>query len=111
MNDLPETRDYLFMEFRVKRMRYFGSLPFIVLDPAFRSVLKPASRRGEDSRFYPLDLFRAEKLKEVGGLFSVTEPEGIVKTSTHDVGVELAAVTVVHLSLKSVTEAVVGHAF
>src|SRR5438132_7165214 len=111
MDDLPEALDYLFVEFWVKRMCDFGSLRFVVFDGSFRGVLKPSPRRGENSCFDLFDLLRAEKLQEVGSLLSVANPEGIIKTSAYDVGVELAAVTVVHLSLKSVTETVVGHAF
>ena len=47
----------------------------------------------------------------MGSLLAVADPEGIIETSAHDVGVELAAITVVHLSLKGVTETVIGHAF
>ena len=44
-------------------------------------------------------------------LLAVADPEGVIETSADDVGVELAAVSVVHLSLKGVTETVIGHAF
>jgi hypothetical protein len=111
MDDLPETLDYLFMEFRVKRVGDFGSLPFVVLIGTLRGILKPAARGSEDSCFDLFDLLRAEKLQEMGSLLAVTDPEGIIKTSAHDVGVKLATVTVVHLSLKSVTETVIRHAF
>ena len=111
MDDLPEALDYLFVEFWVKRMCDFGSLPFVVFDGSFRTVLKPPSRGSEDSRFDLFDLLRAEKLQKMGSLLAVADPEGIIKTSAHDVGVKLAAITVVHLSLKGVTEAVIGHAF
>ena len=111
VRDGAEALDYLFVEFWVKRMCDFGSLPFVVFDGSFRGVLKPPSRGSEDSRFDLFDLLRAEKLQEMGGLLSVANPEGIIKTSTYDIGVKLAAITVVHLSLKGVTETVIGHTF
>ncbi len=47
----------------------------------------------------------------MGSLLAVADPEGVIKTSTDDIGIELAAVTVIYLSLKGVTETVIGHAF
>ena len=44
-------------------------------------------------------------------LFAVTDPEGVIETAAYNIRIELAAVSVVHLSLKGVTEAVIGHAF
>ena len=44
-------------------------------------------------------------------LLAVTDPESVVETSTDDVGVELAAVSIVNLSLQGVTKTIVGHAF
>src|SRR5207253_10285546 len=64
----------------------------------------------EDSRFDPFDLLRAEKLQKMGSLLSVANPESVTETSAYHIGIELASITVVHSSLKGVTEAVVGHA-
>ena len=44
-------------------------------------------------------------------LLAIADPQSVVETSTDDVGVELAAVSIVNLSLKGVTETVIGHAF
>src|SRR5438445_2920659 len=89
----------------------FVSLPFVVFDGSFRGVLKPAARGSEDSRFDLFDLLRAEKLQEMGGLLSVTDPERVIKTSTDNIGVELAPVSVIHLSLEGISETVIRHAF
>jgi len=43
MDDLAETLDYLFVKLRIERMGDFGSLPFVILDGSFGSILKPAS--------------------------------------------------------------------
>src|SRR5206468_548689 len=66
MDYFPETLDYLFVEFWVKRVGDFGSLPFVVFDGSFRGVLKPPSRGSEDSRFDLFDLLRAEEFQEMG---------------------------------------------
>ena len=44
-------------------------------------------------------------------LLAVADPQSVVETSADDVGVELAAVSIVNLSLQGVTETVIGHAF
>src|SRR5262249_23206774 len=54
VDDLLKTRYYFFVKFGVEGMCDFSSLPFVVFDGRFRSVLKPPSRWGENSR---LDLF------------------------------------------------------
>src|SRR6266702_2812540 len=46
----------------------------------------------------------------MGSLFSVADPERVIETSAHDIGIELAAVSVVYPSLKRVTETIIGHA-
>src|SRR5581483_2800359 len=47
----------------------------------------------------------------MGSLLAVADPEGIIKTCADDVRVQLAAVAVIYLSLKGITETIVGHAF
>ena len=47
----------------------------------------------------------------MGSLLAVADPEGVVETATDHIGIELAAVGIVDLPLKGVTETVVGHAF
>jgi len=42
---------------------------------------------------------------------AVTDPEGVTETSAYNIRIKLTAVSVVHLSLQGVTEAVIGHAF
>jgi hypothetical protein len=46
----------------------------------------------------------------MGSFFAVADPEGVIETSAHDIRIELAAVSVVYLSVKSVTETIIGHA-
>ncbi|HET8564613.1 MAG TPA: hypothetical protein VFM35_12130, partial [Candidatus Binatia bacterium] len=41
MDYLPETLDYLLVEFWVERVGDFGSLQFVVFDGSFRGILKP----------------------------------------------------------------------